>query len=100
MEAECLIANFIVTHELSNPISKTINFLLEQNLPISDHMTNFIKHTILDSNIATKYQRNRTETTHYFHAMSQEINSSIGKILNTGPLSVAKDSLNSESIQL
>ena len=71
-EAECLMTNFIVEHNL--PIS------------VADHMSDLIKRMCPDSKIAKQYQCKRTKTTHIVHAMAEDVISSISSDIKNGPL--------------
>ena len=85
-EAECLMTNFIVEHNL--PIS------------VADHMSDLIKRMCPDSKIAKQYQCKRTKTTHIVHAMADDIISSISSDIKNGPFSILVDGSASKHKQL
>ena len=88
--------------EVTNAECLMTNFIIEHNLPVSvaDHMTELIKVMCPDSKIAKSYQCKRTKTSHIIHEMASDIVHELHASLENAPFSISTDGSESKSKQL
>ena len=86
INAECLMTNFIIEHNL--PVT------------VSDHMSDLIKLMCPDSKIAKDYRCKRTKTTHIMHAMASDVIEKLHSSIKNEPYSISTDGSESKTKQL
>ena len=77
INAECLMANFIIEHNL--PIA------------ISDHLSPLVKKMFPDSKIAKQFACKRTKTTQIIHEMASDCQSDMSGIIEDSVFSISTD---------
>ena len=85
INAECLMTNFIVEH----------------NLPIvmTDHLTKLLPQMFPDSQIAQEYACKRTKTTHIIHHMASHHQKNIVDLMISGPFAIMTDGSSDRGVE-
>ena len=84
-QAECIITNFIIEHNLP--------------LAISDHLSKVLPHAFPDSDIAKSYGCKRTKTTHLVHHMGKFHQKQLVNLMLTMPFALMTDGSSDRGVE-